>query len=110
LDKQGCPESVLVALELMTHIPDIEYLKDRHDYHRGDNDYELLAIEDEYLEYIKKLSKNDLAREVKIQDLLHNGDIRRVPDSILNNSKVARRLVKYAKALKLLTGGKVGYC
>jgi hypothetical protein len=67
------------------------------------------AKEDEYMDYIKKLSKNDIARIVKIEDLDHNSDINRAPDDALDDPYTSRRYIKYAKARRFLTGGRVGW-
>ena len=115
LNEKGCPESVIEALKLLTHIPNkvsIEESLKRIMDNRGSQiqlpeDIEA-AKDEEYFSYVVKLSRNDMARMVKIEDLRHNGDIRRLkPNDI--NGKTASRIVKYGKALQLLTGGKFGY-
>lgn len=55
LRKEGIPEDVLDALVLLTHKSDVPYLN-----------------------YVKEISKNDIARAVKLADLNHNMDIRRL--------------------------------
>jgi hypothetical protein len=71
-----------------------------------------LAKEEEYFAYIRKLARNDIAREVKMADLEHNSDIRRIKQSDLENFKqrayIGRRTMKYAIALNMLRGGRVG--
>lgn len=52
-----------------------------------------------YKEYIERLAKNNLARKVKIADLTHNMDLRRL-DSITPND--IARLKKYHQAYKFL--------
>ena len=55
--------------------------------------------EREYLEYVKKLSVNPIARTVKIADLKHNSDrTRRIEDTDRDEA----RYRKYSKALELL--------
>ena len=118
LSDQGCPESVIDALRLLTHVPSKEYIDRRAEtflstglansepdpkgYSRE------LAKEEEYLLYVAQASHNDIARMVKIEDLRHNSDIRRMKPSDMDG-KSAKRIVKYSKALEILTGGKVGY-
>ena len=55
LIKMGFPDEVVDALRLLTHQKGMEYM-----------------------DYIEKISHNKLACEVKIQDLKHNLDIRRM--------------------------------
>ncbi|KAF0092558.1 MAG: GTP pyrophosphokinase [Fusobacteria bacterium] len=52
-----------------------------------------------YQEYIERIKKNPIARDVKIQDLKHNMDLNRL-DNV--NVKDIKRLEKYKKALKYL--------
>lgn len=73
----GFPDDVLNALALLTH-----------------ND------SDSYEEYVAKLNTNDLARRVKLADLAHNMDVRRLP---ILRDKDLRRLQKYTQAWHLLT-------
>lgn len=49
-----------------------------------------------YMEYIESLSKNKIAREVKIQDLKHNLDVRRV------DGKQSKKYELYIRALDYL--------
>lgn len=53
----------------------------------------------DYMEYIKEIKKNDIAKKVKIADLIHNSDETRLeeitPKDILRNKK-------YRKALDIL--------
>jgi guanosine-3',5'-bis(diphosphate) 3'-pyrophosphohydrolase len=113
LISKGAPESVIEALKLLTHIPDVKFIMSKFDYYvENGEDLALAKIkakEDEYIRYIVRLSVNDIARSVKIEDLIHNSDISRVNDSDLENPYVGRRFLKYAKARRILTGGKVGY-
>lgn len=59
----------------------------------------LLTREDgmDYYEYIKRLASNDIARKVKIADLIHNMDESRVAYTADKN-----RADKYKKALAIL--------
>lgn len=55
--------------------------------------------EQQYLEYIKKISENRLAREVKIADLRHNSDRTRLTH---DTERDEARYSKYKKALDIL--------
>jgi len=110
LQEMGCPESVLDALKLLTHIRDQEFVdKQKQQYIIEGLKPKLAnakAKDDEYFIYIQRISKNDIARAVKIEDLRHNGDIRRAPDDVYKNEYTWNRWAKYANALKILTDDK----
>ena len=72
------PESVLSALELMTHTSEVPYL-----------------------EYVQRIKTNPIARAVKIADLKHNSDLTRFSEE--PNEKALRRIEKYSKALAILS-------
>lgn len=72
LRRAGMPDTVLAAVDLLTH-------------HRSTP----------YLEYIRKLSVNQLAKTVKLRDLEHNLDLGRI-DHITPED--LRRTEKYKKA------------
>lgn len=55
-----------------------------------------------YDDYIKGIQGNPLATKVKLADLKHNIDIRRLPNPI--SDKDLRRLKRYRRAWKILTG------
>ena len=76
LSEQGIPAPVLEALALLTHDPDTPYL-----------------------DYVRRLSGNPIARAVKRADLLHNSDPSRLPCA---DSAALRRLNKYEQAIALL--------
>lgn len=76
LKAQGFPKEVTDALTLMTH----------------DNDTE-------YLDYVRALSSNPIARKVKRADLLHNSDLTRL-DAV--DEKALERVEKYKQALAIL--------
>ena len=78
LSKEGFSEDVLSAVRLLTHDPSVPY-------------------ED----YIRQLSTNPIAREVKIADLEDNSDIRRMKGV---DEKAVARLRKYLLAYRYLTG------
>ena len=54
-----------------------------------------------YLEYVRSLKPNPLARAVKLADLRHNSDLSRLPRITENDQ---RRAEKYAKAIAILEG------
>ena len=72
----GIPEHIVEALILLTH-----------------EDDEL------YLDYVRKLKCNDLARAVKLADLKHNSDLSRLP---MVTDKDLDRVEKYKKAMEIL--------
>ena len=79
LRKMGFSDGVLDALALMTHDPSVPYM-----------------------EYIKCLKRNPIARSVKLADLTHNSDLSRLPVVI---EKDLERAEKYRKAINLLEQG-----
>lgn len=79
LRKEGFPEEVIEAVTLLTHDDDIAYM-----------------------DYVAKLSKNKIAKTVKLADLAHNSDVTRVPENSEPAEKTAERLKKYAEARELL--------
>ena len=78
LENEGFSIDVINTLKLLTHKED-----------------------EDYFEYINRISKNELATKVKIQDLLHN-----MQDGRLNKitEKDIQRKEKYKKALDILKG------
>lgn len=74
----GMSDAVVDALLLMTHDSAVEYM-----------------------DYVRALSSNDLAREVKMADLRHNMDRSRIDHP---TAKDEARWEKYASALALLSG------
>lgn len=76
LREMGFPEAVLEALTLLTH-----------------NDGT------PYLEYVKALKINPIARAVKLADLWHNSDLSRL-DCV--DERARKRAEKYRKAIELL--------
>ena len=53
----------------------------------------------DYMEYIKRIKENEIARKVKIEDILHNADETRL-DSITEEDIIRRE--KYKKALEFI--------
>lgn len=76
LRQMGFPEDVLAALILLTH-----------DDAEG------------YLDYVKRIKDNPIARAVKLADLRHNSDLTRL-DSV--DEKALARVEKYRAAIRLL--------
>ena len=72
----GIPEHIVEALILLTHEDD-----------------------EPYLDYVRKLKCNDLARAVKLADLKHNSDLSRLP---MVTDKDLERVEKYKKAMEIL--------
>ena len=110
------PESVITALKLMDHSDkDIEFIEKQVDDNiRNGMSLKFAKVrarEDEYMRYVSRLSTNVMARDAKIADIEHNGDLSRVTDKDLdqNSEYIGRRSMKYAKARRLLTGGNVGF-
>ena len=77
LRSQGFPETVIDALELLTHREGISYF-----------------------DYVAAIKLNPIARQVKMADLRHNSDLTRLD---VVDSKALARVEKYKKALEILT-------
>jgi len=75
--EKSFPAYILEALEAMTHKP------------KGEETYD---------EYIERVAQNYLARRVKIKDLTHNMDPRRIPAGQIVDADF-RRWDKYRRAL-----------
>lgn len=73
---EGFPKEVINAIELMTHSDSVPYL-----------------------DYVKIIKNNPIARKVKVADLMHNSDLSRL-DKI--DDKVLERVAKYKKAIGIL--------
>lgn len=78
LAEAGVPAEALEALELLTH----------------------RQQEQSYLDYVRALRHNPLARKVKLADLAHNMDLRRISEP---NERDFVRLRRYRKAWAILT-------
>ena len=76
LSEMGFPAAVIDVLTLLTHEDDVPYM-----------------------DYVKKIGTNPIAKKVKIADLTHNSDMTRL-DQI--DEKALKRNAKYAEALRLL--------
>ena len=77
IEAMGFPTSVVEALKLLTHDESVPYF-----------------------DYVLKIKTNDISREVKLADLRHNSDFKRL-DFI--DEKAMRRVEKYKKAIDLLS-------
>ena len=77
LRSQGFPETVIDALELLTHREGVSYF-----------------------DYVAAIKLNPIARQVKMADLRHNSDLTRLD---VVDSKALERVEKYKKALEILT-------
>lgn len=53
-----------------------------------------------YMEYVKKIKNNPIAKAVKLADLRHNSDLSRLD---IVDEKALERKEKYAEAIRLLT-------
>ncbi len=76
LKKEGFPGEIIEALKLLTHDHDVEYM-----------------------DYVKEIKKNPIARAVKLADLNHNSDITRLDNP---TEKDFERREKYLKAIEIL--------
>ena len=77
LQEMGYPDEVIQALSLLTHDDGSEYM-----------------------EYVKRLKSNPIARAVKLADLKHNSDLSRY-DTIDNQA--IKRTAKYQQAIEILS-------
>lgn len=77
LAKMGYPQDVIDVLKLLTHDPEVPYF-----------------------DYVKSISANPIAKQVKLADLAHNSDVTRL-DEI--DDRAIARTEKYKKAIALLS-------
>ena len=70
------PREIVEAVDLLTHRDGVEYF-----------------------DYVRAMKQNPVAVKVKLADLAHNGD----PKRICNQGNAEKRREKYAKAKKILT-------
>ena len=58
----------------------------------------------DYLDYVRAVKTNPIARAVKLADLHHNSDLSRfINEEDRNSPKTLQRLEKYSKAIAILT-------
>ncbi len=79
IEKEGFPDEVIKALELLTHDDDVPYL-----------------------DYVRAIAYNPIAKKVKLADLRHNSDLTRLP-SITKRDEW--RVEKYQQAIGILEQG-----
>ena len=77
LDQMGFPQEVLTVLELLTHNETVPYM-----------------------DYVKNISNHPIAKKVKIADLRHNSDLKRL-DFV--DEWALKRNKKYQEALRILS-------
>lgn len=76
----GFPEDVTNALRLLTHDSEVPYM-----------------------DYVKEIKQNPIAKKVKLADLRHNSDTNRVEiKTEAENQKAQRRVEKYRMAIEYL--------
>ena len=76
LKNMGFSEAVISAIALLTHEEGAEYM-----------------------DYVKKIKNNEIARKVKLADLKHNSDLSRLD---IVDEKALKRREKYLKAIEIL--------
>ena len=76
----GFPSEVIEVLKLLTHTDGVPYM-----------------------DYVEKISSNQIATKVKIADLTHNSDLTRMSSDEIDDYALKRN-EKYKAALKLLKG------
>ena len=76
LAKMGFSENVIKALALLTHDPAVEYM-----------------------DYVKAIKPNPIAKAVKLADLRHNSDLSRME---VVDEWALKRQAKYLKAIEIL--------
>ena len=79
LENMGFPDEAIDALKKLTHAEGVDYM-----------------------DYVREISENPIARSVKIADLRHNSDLSRM-DKDMIDGYVLKRCEKYKAALELLT-------
>lgn len=77
LRNEGFPAPVLEALRLMTHDKSVPYM-----------------------DYVRKIKENSIARAVKLADIRHNSDLTRLD---VVDEKARERVEKYRKAIEILS-------
>ena len=79
LTEMGYPKEVTEVLALLTHDPDTPYF-----------------------DYVRAISKNPIAKRVKLADLAHNSDLTRMDKDKIDEWAIART-EKYKKAIAILS-------
>ena len=76
LEEMGYPAAVIEVLALLNHEDPVPYM-----------------------DYVREIARNPVARKVKLADLAHNSDVTRMD---MVDEKALKRCAKYAEARKLL--------
>jgi len=76
LSKEGFNERIINALKLLTHRKGIEYM-----------------------DYVKEIGKNSIARKVKMADLKHNSDVSRTNGIAPKKIETYKKAYEYLKSL-----------
>lgn len=79
LSEMGFPSAVTEVLALLTHDPAVPYF-----------------------DYVKAISVNPVAKQVKLADLAHNSDLSRMDEGEIDEWAI-RRTEKYKKAILMLS-------
>lgn len=79
IEGMGYGDDVMAALRLLTHDPNVPYL-----------------------DYVRKIAGNQVARKVKLADLMHNSDLTRLDHE--PTEKDLERVKKYQRARAILLG------
>lgn len=79
LAEMGYPQEVIDVLKLLTHDSEVPYF-----------------------DYVKAISVNPVAKQVKLADLAHNSDLSRMDESEIDEWAMART-EKYKKAIEMLS-------
>ena len=79
LAEMGYPQEVSDVLKLLTHDSEVPYF-----------------------DYVKAISVNPVAKQVKLADLAHNSDLSRMDESEIDEWAMART-EKYKKAIEMLS-------
>lgn len=74
---EGFTEEIVAAVAAMTHDPSVPYM-----------------------DYVREIKKNPVAKKVKLADLRHNSDLSRLDEV---DEYAIRRKEKYAEAIKILS-------
>ncbi len=75
----GFPDQAIAVLRLLTHDPAVPYF-----------------------DYIEAISRDPIAKRIKLADLVHNSDLSRI-DADKIDEKTLERCEKYKKAIAILT-------
>lgn len=79
LKNMGFPNEVIEVLTLLTH-----------------------DAAEPYFDYVERISKNPIAKQVKLADLAHNSDLSRFDGEKIDDYAIARN-EKYKKAIEMLS-------